>query len=242
LYDLERYDDAIEKHNNALELKRDGAEAYNGLGWALLEKEEYAKAADAFQKASSLKPDDASFYTSMGWALAYNRDFPEAFSKFEKSIELNPNNPDAYHGWGSALVSQGTDYGMAAQKFRRSLDLRPDPEVYEAYGWALYNQDKFEEATEKFQRAVDLVGGRAAAHMGWAWALLGQESPESPPLVRRVSGSRERPINARGITSRKVFCQRLPVVTCPSFRQVFRLADGETRVVENDSRFGALLL
>ncbi|MDF1533086.1 MAG: tetratricopeptide repeat protein, partial [Methanosarcinaceae archaeon] len=69
LYDLEKYEEAIEAFDRAIELDPKDAFNWNFKGNALYDLEKYEEAIKAFDKAIELDPEDAINWNLKGHAL-----------------------------------------------------------------------------------------------------------------------------------------------------------------------------
>ncbi len=92
LYRIEgKYDKAIEKLHNALDLDPNLGEAYNELGYVYLYKENFEKSIEHFKKYASLNPDDANPLDSMAEAYFLMGKLDEAISKYKEALEVKPD-------------------------------------------------------------------------------------------------------------------------------------------------------
>jgi tetratricopeptide (TPR) repeat protein len=102
------YQEAIDAHQQALELRPDAASYWTNLGICYRLTGQYDKAASCYEKAISLDPDYAETYTSLGALhLTHTMQFEKAVAYLEKAIALNPGQATAYANMAIAKASLG---------------------------------------------------------------------------------------------------------------------------------------
>ena len=102
-----------------------------------------------------------------------------------------------YAGW--TLSEFEPHVRQAATLAARATELDDsDPWAHLALGYVAFTQRRTEEATEQFQRAIDLNPNFAAAHgyFGWALSLDGQSARAIPHLEQAIRMSPHDPQNA----------------------------------------------
>ena len=175
LYNQKDYPEAIKKFQEAIALKEDYAEAYNGWGVVLYSQKDYPEAIKKFQKALELKEDFAEAYNNWGLVLYSQKGYPEAIEKFQKATELKEEFAEAHYNWGLVLYNQ-KDYPEALKKFQKTIDLKEDYALaYNGWGMVLYNQKDYPGAIKKFQKAIDLKEDFAEAYNNWGMGLYSQK-------------------------------------------------------------------
>jgi tetratricopeptide (TPR) repeat protein len=108
-------------------LKPDNANAYNYLGYLLVERgENMDMAIEYIQKALSLEPDNGAFRDSLGWAYFKMGRLDEAIIELEKSAELVPNDSEVHEHLGEAYLKKGGEFTQkAVQEWEKALELKP---------------------------------------------------------------------------------------------------------------------
>jgi tetratricopeptide (TPR) repeat protein len=131
-----------------------------------------ARAVAAARRATELKPDDAAGFSLLGRALAAAKDLPGAVTAFEHAIDLHPDDAGAYLDLGNTLNDLG-DRKRAAEilglyRKQAALELRKrnlatrsqarpdDPALLVALGDLLAQTHDYDQAVQKYQRAVFL--------------------------------------------------------------------------------------
>ncbi|MEO9028848.1 MAG: tetratricopeptide repeat protein [Ktedonobacteraceae bacterium] len=88
LYNLKRYEEALDAYNRAIALDPNFANAYNNKGAALNGLKRYEEALDAYNRAIALDPNFANAYHNKGIALRNLKRPEEARAAFEKARQL----------------------------------------------------------------------------------------------------------------------------------------------------------
>ena len=164
-------------------------------------------------RARSRSPEDLGAWdmvihaNSLFWRLTKNEG-EAAIAMLKQAVERYPDYAPAhsmlafallvsgYAGW--ALSEFEPNVQQAAVLARRATELDDsDPWAHLALGYVAFTQRHTEEATEQFQRAVDLNPNFAAAHgyFGWALSLDGQSDRAIPHLEQAIRMSPHDPQN-----------------------------------------------
>ena len=102
------YQEAIDAHQQALEIRPDTASYWTNLGICYRLTGQYDKAASCYEKAISLDPGYAETYTSLGALhLTHTMQFEQAVHYLEKAIALDPGQAIAYANMAIAKASLG---------------------------------------------------------------------------------------------------------------------------------------
>lgn len=102
------YQEAIDAHQQALEIRPDMASYWTNLGICYRLTGQYDKAASCYKKAISLDPGYAETYTSLGALhLTHTMQFEQAVHYLEKAIALDPGQAIAYANMAIAKASLG---------------------------------------------------------------------------------------------------------------------------------------
>jgi tetratricopeptide (TPR) repeat protein len=126
LHTADKAQDAFKK---AISLKRDFAEAYNGLGWAYFDpwgiraalmrsipKDDVRRAERAFRRAIELKSEYSDAYLGLGCAHMLIGHYTNALKYLQNVVALDPNNDEACE-----VLSQ--TYEASAQ-YEKAIDAR----------------------------------------------------------------------------------------------------------------------
>ena len=153
---VERYQDALDCCEKALELWEGNPQDFLGKGVALGELERYEEALESFQKAIDLDPKFVNAWINRGSALFNLERYEEAVESYQNAIDLDPKSVDAWRNRG-ILLANLERYEEALESFQKAIDL--DPKSVNAWrnrGAALDDLERYEEAVESYQKTIDL--------------------------------------------------------------------------------------
>jgi len=86
----------------------------------------------------------------------------QAVNLYSRILKKEPKNADALNSLG-IISSQSEDYAKAEQYFKRAIKILPNiPSFYTNLGHALKNHEKYDEAIECYQSAINLTQGNQA--------------------------------------------------------------------------------
>ncbi|KAJ7119668.1 mitochondrial outer membrane translocase receptor TOM70 [Mycena epipterygia] len=121
-----------------------------------MEQGDPAKAFECFDEAIRQNPNDPDIYYHRGQVLFIMSEFADAAENYTKSTELDDQFVFSHIQLAVAQYKSGNMANSMAT-FRRTLKAFPsrsEPQNY--YGELLLDQQRFEDAVEKFERAVEL--------------------------------------------------------------------------------------
>jgi tetratricopeptide (TPR) repeat protein len=133
-YDIATVYDSMGDYNLAekylqryIVLKPDSSDAYNYLGYMLVEQNKTLDKAVTFvEKAIAIDPNNGTFHDSLGWAYFKLGKIDEAISSLEKAVELTPYDSDIHEHLGEAYLKKGGEFtNKATQEWEKALELRP---------------------------------------------------------------------------------------------------------------------
>ena len=147
--------EAVKCWEECLERNPNRADAYDGMGWVALQKEEHQKAVVLLRKALQINPAMPGVHNNLACALV-NLDKPEeALEVLEEAIRISPRASQSHFMLGQVYL-QLRQYEKARQSFEAALAIEPDHRNA-CYGlataWARLGQkDEFKECMEKFKK------------------------------------------------------------------------------------------
>ncbi|GIW67570.1 MAG: hypothetical protein KatS3mg096_438 [Candidatus Parcubacteria bacterium] len=130
LFELNRYEEAIEVYKQVIALSPKYANAYNNLGFFLSEFSLREEAIEAYKQAITLNPKYATAYNNLGNALFELNRYEEAIEAYKQAIAINPNFTEAYNNLGNALFKLNR-YEEAIEAFENFIKLA-DREKYKS--------------------------------------------------------------------------------------------------------------
>jgi len=105
----------------------------------------------------------AQFYMYQGDALHALKKENEAFDAFENSLKLNYDNAYVLNNYAYYLSLKGVELDKAAKMAKKAVSLDPESASFQdTYGWVLFMQGKYDEASEWILKAVNNKEGASA--------------------------------------------------------------------------------
>jgi tetratricopeptide (TPR) repeat protein len=171
LMQSDRFADAIEQYEEALQLKPDYVEAHNNLGNVLQQTGRLPEAMEQYKQALWSNPDYVQAHSNLGAALLKTGRIPEAIEQFEQALKLKPDFAEAHNDLGAALQKSGR-IPEAIDQFKQASQLEPDDaDLHNNLGLCLQKSGRVEEAIEQFKQALQLEPDNAGVHYNLGSAL-----------------------------------------------------------------------
>lgn len=170
LDDEKKYDQAIEKFNEALKYKKDGkiepetVVAYNLWGQVLSRKGLLDEAVEKFETGIQQDPNYAPIYSSYAIALWKKGSKDKALANLEHALKLDRNLSEAYYNLG--LIIHSDDPEKAYSLYLQSIELDPNfSPAYNQLGQVLQkiSPSESEKALKYLTQSIDIDGNNAAA-------------------------------------------------------------------------------
>lgn len=184
---------AVKQHPNYVR-------AHVAHGASLLVLGRCDEAAKSFGRALKLNPGDKSARHNMASVWRCQGRFAEAIEWYHKTLDADPENAAAHVGMGRTLFDLRR-YEQAAESLARAVSLRPTRAAigtFQLLADALHEQQRYEEAIERYRGVLEIDPEYAPAHAGMGYALFRlkryEEAVES--LARSVSREPESPATA----------------------------------------------
>ncbi|MEG4113154.1 MULTISPECIES: tetratricopeptide repeat protein [unclassified Microcoleus] len=156
LNSLERYDEALECLDKAIESDSNYARAWAHRGDVLDNLKRYDEALVSYDRAIELDEYDPWQWAKRGYLLNNLKHYEEALESFDLAIELDDNDPWDWANRGDVLDNLKR-YEEALESYDRALELDAN------YQWAWANRgnvlnylERYEEALECYDRAIEL--------------------------------------------------------------------------------------
>ncbi|MBH8553341.1 tetratricopeptide repeat protein [Nostocaceae cyanobacterium CENA357] len=156
LFELQRYKDALMAYEQAVEIRPDYAQGWNGQGKTLFKLKQYKAALAAYDKAIQIQPNYVEAWSGRGFILQNLQRYSEAIASFDKALKLQNNYPEIWNAQGE-IFSNLKQYDNAIKSYEQAIKLKPD--YYEAWyqkGLALQNLKQYEEAIAAYDQAIDI--------------------------------------------------------------------------------------
>ena len=128
LIDLERYDEALDVFETAIEKSPQDVNLQNSKGVVLLMMERFEDAIKCFDDALRMDPDStlAAFaWNNKGWALYSLKQYDEALTAFDQALMLKDDYHQALYNRARVYVFLG-NRDSAIASLQRAIVLNPD--------------------------------------------------------------------------------------------------------------------
>jgi serine/threonine protein kinase/tetratricopeptide (TPR) repeat protein len=175
----ENLDSAIQVFQRALELDKNYALAYAGLGEAYWQKYRLNDAAQSLQQsrsscrtANQLDPQLPAAHACLGNLSMATGDYPNAAKEFSLVLQNEPTNDAAYKGLADAYERMG-NLREAERTYRQAIALRPN--YWATYNWLgvfYYHQARAHEASDMFRQVVALAPDSIRGYYNLAASLM----------------------------------------------------------------------
>jgi len=147
---------AMDDLTKAIELQPSLTQAYIKRASMQLELGNREGAAEDFEKASDQNKDDPDIFYHRAQLHFILGEFAEAAKDYQKSIDLDREFIYSHIQLGVTQYKMGSIASSMAT-FRRCIkNFEKVPDVYNYYGELLLDQQKYQEAIERFDTAVDM--------------------------------------------------------------------------------------
>ncbi len=154
LFELKRYQDALDSYNRAVELRPEYTEAWEGQGDALLKLNRSKDALDAYEKVIQLQRDYPTAWKGRGIALDRLEQYEEAINAFDEALKLEPDDWEVWENRGNIQIKLKR-FSAAIASFDKVLAIKPDyAPVWYQRGWAFQNLRQYQEAIESYDKSV----------------------------------------------------------------------------------------
>jgi tetratricopeptide (TPR) repeat protein len=160
----------VDNYLQAVGAEPDDAVFHLELGNAFAAAGRYEEASARYQRATDLDPECAGCYHRWWSALKEEGDYDAALEKLEKAIELRPREYPYLCDLGETYYLSG-DEEQAADAYRQAAPASP-AYVYNRWGDAFYNQERYDEARTRYQQAIELAPTESLYHSNLGWADL----------------------------------------------------------------------
>ncbi|EME46348.1 hypothetical protein DOTSEDRAFT_70370 [Dothistroma septosporum NZE10] len=149
-------DAALEDLNKSIELDESLVQSYVKRASMHLEQSARDAAANDFELAQKYNPDDPDIYYHRAQLHFILSEFSLAATDYQKSIDLDKDFIFSHIQLGVTQYKMGSVASSMAT-FRRCIKNFGDKsDVYNYYGELLLDQQKYQEAVEKFETAVEM--------------------------------------------------------------------------------------
>jgi tetratricopeptide (TPR) repeat protein len=189
--DWEKYRQAFEHYQKAIEVAPEMASSYNGMGNYYYERKEYGKARELYQKSLKLNPNYSHVYFNLGLVEWKEQKFAAAQKNFVQAYELNKWFKEAI--FFSSICSMESGKPEEALNYLVNFYMKDaflyytnlrNPEYGPQMGRILQNFWKYNDRNDKFNRGlyVALVDSKGKA----LYLLKDDQNPKAMYVVARL--------------------------------------------------------
>ena len=165
---LERFDEALECSDKAIELDANDQWAWFMRGHVLDDLKRYEEALVSYGRAIELDANDRWAWVNRGNVLSNFKRYDEALASYDRALELDANYQWAWANRGAVLYNLKR-YDEALVSYDRALELDAnDQSAWRMRGDVLNNLERYEEALESYDWAIELDENEP-----WAWVKRG---------------------------------------------------------------------
>ena len=183
---LGHHEEAVREFRRALAIRPDSAFAWCLLGRSLVRLDRRQEAVECFTKSLGLERDAGTFLRVVELLYELGR-LPEAEAAGRAAVDLDPTNPEARFRLGLVLLDRKRPT-EAAEAYRWSLLLRPEPSTCYNLGLALSQQGKHAEAEAEWRQAIRLKPDYFEARRNLGRLLLDRGNPAAAiPHLREAT-------------------------------------------------------
>src|ERR1700677_3466662 len=151
------YELSLQETQRALQLDPRNADAIISLARSYESAGRTADAEAAYRKAIALRPDSWDGFNQLAGFLYDHRRYDEAVVQYRHAIELTPDNSALYLNLGAVYSEMGEKhYAEAEQMLLKSIALEPSYPAYTNLGYVYIQQQKFAEAADAEEKALQL--------------------------------------------------------------------------------------
>ena len=191
--------EALDASRIEVDLFPDSSLAHNTHGVVLLALNRLDEAGDSFERALHLDPDYKNARQNMAETRRRQGRFNESSRWYRSVLDMDPDFAPAHAGMGLARYELG-QYERAVESLQQAVSLNAGALPLSAHQFlaeALYKQERYEEAIERYRVVTELDPEHAAAHAGIGYASyrLRRYDDAIESLERSVSFDPESPDN-----------------------------------------------
>jgi tetratricopeptide (TPR) repeat protein len=177
----QRFEEAIQFLNKAIEKDSKNTEAFNARGVALFELGKYNDAMLDYSQAIQLTPNNYKPYFNRAELKKALKQMPEALKDYNEAIKLSPKTADLYLNRG-VLQYQLNNLDQAIQDFKQACVLNPtDKNAFYNLGNIFFEKGdhaSLQEAEINFKKVIDLDKKHVKAYLNLGQVLIGLNQPE----------------------------------------------------------------
>ena len=154
--ELDKYEEAIEDYNKAIELNPDWWDLYSNRADCYKKHEQYEEALEDYSKAIELSPDLSLLYRDRADCYKELEQYEEAISGYSEAIKIKPDSDYSYQKRGQCYQKL-EQYSKAIKDFTKAIEIDSDWYGYYRDRADCYKElEKYEEAISDYSKTIKL--------------------------------------------------------------------------------------
>ena len=150
----DHYDEAISRVERALAIDPRDSQALRSRMNFLRAARRFEEAEQAAAEAIERRPDDPDMHTIAAWVASSQDHYDEAIGRVERALAIDPGDSQALRSRMNFLRA-ARRFEEAEQAAAEAVERRPDdPDVHTAAAWVASDQDHYDEAVSRVERAL----------------------------------------------------------------------------------------
>ncbi len=162
LVKLKRFEEALEKYEEALDYLPSYAPAIDGKANLLIMMEDYKSAGKLIENAIKNNSDYPHFYLTQGKILIHKDKYEEAIENLNRALDLSQGTNDKFLE-NKIYVNRGAayqkllNYDAALSDYSKAIQLNDNnPNVFLYRGYLYYQTNEYEEALRDFDIVIEI--------------------------------------------------------------------------------------
>lgn len=161
---LEKWPEALDSLDKAIELDRRNSTIYFELGLVMINLNALRQAEELFLGVLKHLPESPELYVGLAQAKMFQDHYQQALEALTRAVSLDPNYSEAHYLMGNCL-NEMNRYPEARQAYQKAIALSPDrDEFHFSLGSLLEKLGEEEAASNEFSKAISLNPTSADAH------------------------------------------------------------------------------
>ncbi|MFZ2960465.1 MAG: tetratricopeptide repeat protein [Candidatus Ozemobacteraceae bacterium] len=174
LFHLQRYEQAIEFYQKAIDIDPRFHKALYNLGNTYYKLDQFEKAVHYWHEAIEVKPDFDHAHFNLGYHYYHKGFLREAANELQKAAQINPKTPDTHHYLGLCF-HQMNQLQKAIEEFRMAIQLAgdiPEPDYHYNLANTSYDLGDYTTAAAEWSVTLKLRPTDLKARNNYCDALL----------------------------------------------------------------------
>jgi tetratricopeptide (TPR) repeat protein len=182
-YGSNKFDEAKETYERAIQLDAANVKCWNGLGAVYNALNRMDEAIAAYQKAIELDPVFVAPWIGLGALFNDLKDSERAISAYKRALALDPGSAIPWNGLGNVYhATHENEAAIAA--FKKAIELDPRfAHAWNGLGYVYRHENRLEEAIAAFNKAVELHPLFALPWTGLGFVYRSQSNNEQAMMA-----------------------------------------------------------